>query len=114
MFCRVSRTNETLPRVEQLSVDVASEGAVEAGAAHGWHTLVYGMTLAVYSLPVLPGLMSYERQTLLGFMHAVSRSLRLSENDCRDLLDQLSPTLPSTMTPILGEDEDPRPPKLCF
>lgn len=88
--------------------------AVEAGTACGWHTLVYGMTLAVYSLPVLPGLMSYERQTLLGFMHAVARSLRLSESDCRDLLEKLSPALPSSMMPILGEDDDPRPSKLSF
>src|SRR6266516_3530699 len=29
--------------------------AVEEGAAQGWHTLVYGVTLSVYSLPVLQG-----------------------------------------------------------
>lgn len=82
--------------------------AVDDGVAHGWHTLVYGVTLSVYSLPVIQGLNSYEKQTLLGFMHAVSRTLKLSENDCRDLLEQLSPTLPQPMTPILGEDCNPR------
>lgn len=82
--------------------------AVDDGLAHGWHTLVYGVTLSVYSLPVIQGLNSYEKQTLLGFMHAVSRSLKLSENDCRDLLEQLSPTLPQPMAPILGEDCNPR------
>ena len=82
--------------------------AVESGLAHGWHTLVYGATLSIYSLPVLQGLVSYERQTLLGFIHAVARGLRLSETDCGNLIDQLSPTLPRISEPILGEEEDPR------
>jgi urease accessory protein UreF len=82
--------------------------AVDETIAHGWHTLVYGVTLSVYSLPVIQGLNSYEKQTLLGFMHAVSRTLRLSEADCRDLLDRLSPSLPHPTEPILGEDENPR------
>lgn len=88
--------------------------AVENGAAHGWHTVVYGVTLGVYSLPVLQGVLSYERQTLLGFMHAVSRSLRLSEQDCRNLLEELSPSLPESSDAILGDDELPRLPKQNF
>ena len=82
--------------------------AVDDKLAHGWHTLVYGVTLSVYSLPILQGLISYEKQTLLGFMHAVSRTLRLSENDCRDLLENLSPSLPHPTEPILGEEHPPR------
>ncbi len=82
--------------------------AVDDRLANGWHTLVYGLTLSVYSLPVLQGLVSYEKQTLLGFMHAVSRSLRLSENDCRNLLEQLSPSLPNATEPILSEEHSPR------
>lgn len=82
--------------------------AVDDGLANGWHTLVYGLTLSVYSLPVLQGLTSYEKQTLLGFMHAVSRTLKLSENDCRTLLEQLSPSLPNSPEPILGDDHPPR------
>ncbi|MEY2408868.1 MAG: hypothetical protein QOF48_1538 [Verrucomicrobiota bacterium] len=82
--------------------------AVESQMANGWHTLVYGVTLSVYSLPVLQGLVSYERQTLLGFIHAVARCLRLSETDSSNLVNQLSPTLPRKDEPILGEDEDPR------
>lgn len=89
--------------------------AVDSGLAHGWHTLVYGVTLAIYSLPILQGLGSYERQTLLGFIHAVSHSLRLSENDCRALLDDLAPALPRMPDAILGEDnESPRRPKASF
>ena len=87
--------------------------AVELGQAHGWHTIVFGLTLSVYSLPVVQGLFSYERQTLLGFMHAAARSLRLSERDCRDLIDELTPGLPRQMEVILGDD-DVRRPKLYF
>jgi hypothetical protein len=58
--------------------------------------------------------MSYERQTLLGFMHAAARTLRLSENDCRNLLEELSPSLPGPMQTLLGEDDDPRSPKVSF
>jgi urease accessory protein UreF len=88
--------------------------AVEEGRAHGWHTLVYGLTLSLYSLPVLQGLASYEKQTLLGFMHAVSRSLRLSEADCRKLLDQLTPSLPRWTESLLGEDEESLRSKLSY
>jgi urease accessory protein UreF len=89
--------------------------AVDGGQAHGWHTLVYGVTLAIYSLPVLQGLVSYERQTLMGFIHAVARSLRLTEQDCRAILDDLSPSLPRMPEAILGEDnESPRRPKVSF
>lgn len=82
--------------------------AVDKGLANGWHTLVYGTTLSVYSLPVIEGLNSYEKQTLLGFMHAVSHTLKLSEKDCRGLLEQLSPSLPSAPEAILGQDHPPR------
>src|SRR5271168_5343890 len=38
--------------------------AVESGRAGGWHTLVYGLTLAVYSFPLRQGLLHYARETL--------------------------------------------------
>jgi urease accessory protein UreF len=87
---------------------------VESGGAHGWHTLVYGLTLSIYSLPVLHGLASYEKQTLLGFMHAVAKSLRLSEGDCQNLLEQLAPSLPYPREAILGADDTPSRSKLSF
>lgn len=78
--------------------------AVEKGDATGWHTLVYGMTLAVYSVPLRQGLFSYARQTTRGFIHSASRSLRLSENESVNLLEEFSASLPDAveglMTPI--------------
>jgi hypothetical protein len=38
--------------------------AVETGRAEGWHTLVYGLTLALYSLPLRQGLLHYSQETL--------------------------------------------------
>jgi urease accessory protein UreF len=38
--------------------------AVEFGQANGWHTVVYGMTLALYSLPLRQGLLHYAQVTL--------------------------------------------------
>ena len=58
--------------------------AVESGEAHGWHTLVYGLTLAVYSLPLRQGLLGYAHQTTRGFIYSAARMLRLSEHQCRD------------------------------
>ena len=34
----------------------------------GWYTLVYGMTLVLYSLPLRQGLLGYASKTTMGFM----------------------------------------------
>jgi urease accessory protein UreF len=78
--------------------------AVENGEATGWHTLVYGMALAVYSVPLRQGLFGYARQTTRGFIHSAARSLRLSEIESGNLLEELSAGLPAAveglMTPL--------------
>ncbi len=63
--------------------------AVEAGEANAWHTLVYGLTLAVYSLPLRQGLAGYACHMTRGFIHAAARPLRLSERDSRTLVEDL-------------------------
>ena len=47
--------------------------AVEAGDAAGWHTVVYGLTLAVYSWPLRHGLFTYDRAALAGLALAAGR-----------------------------------------
>jgi len=61
------------------------EQAVQRGDAHGWHTLVYGVVLAVYSLPLRQGLLGYARQTLSGFLETGGARLHLRERDLRRL-----------------------------
>ncbi|HWX21945.1 MAG TPA: urease accessory UreF family protein [Candidatus Binatia bacterium] len=75
--------------------------AVETGQAHGWHTLVYGLTLSIYSLPLRQGLLGYAQQTTRGFIYSAARSLRLSERQCRRLFDELYAGLPGAVEELL-------------
>ncbi len=77
-------------------------GAVERGEAHGWHTLVYGLTLAVYSLPVRQGLLGYAHQTTRGFIYSAARMLRLSERQCRALFESLCAPLPEAVEGLVA------------
>jgi urease accessory protein UreF len=80
--------------------------AVESGEAHGWHTLVYGLTLAVYSLPLRQGLLGYAHQTMRGFIYSAARMLDLSERACRDLFDELCADLPLAIESQLKESAE--------
>ncbi len=75
--------------------------AVESGEAHGWHTLVYGLTLAVYSLPLRQGLLGYAHQTTRGFIYSAARMLHLSERQCRALFDSLCADLPEAVEALI-------------
>jgi urease accessory protein UreF len=75
--------------------------AVESGEAHGWHTLVYGLTLVLYSLPLRPGLLGYAHQTTRGFIHAAARSLQPTEAECRALFDEVCEPLPKAVEAMI-------------
>jgi urease accessory protein UreF len=77
--------------------------AVERNEAHAWHTLVYGLTLALYSMPLRQGLLGYGFQTTRGFIYAAAKSLRLSERDCRALLDELCAPLPKAVESLIAQ-----------
>ena len=77
--------------------------AVESGEAHGWHTLVYGLTLVVYSLPLRQGLLGYAHQTTRGFIHTAARSLSFSEAECRKLFDERCAPLPGAVDSLVGD-----------
>lgn len=79
--------------------------AVENGEAHGWHTLVYGLTLVLYSLPLRQGLLGYAHQTTRGFIHAAARSLKLTEADCRALFEELCEPLPAAVETLIAKDD---------
>jgi urease accessory protein UreF len=76
--------------------------AVEKGEARAWHTLVYGLTLMVYSLPLRQGLLGYAHQTVRGFIQAAARSLKLTEADCRELFEEICEPLPATVEGMVG------------
>ncbi len=75
--------------------------AVENHEAHGWHTLVYGLTLAVYSLPLRQGLLGYAHQTMRGFIHSAARSLHFMEADCHALFDEICAPLPAAVETLV-------------
>jgi urease accessory protein UreF len=77
--------------------------AVDAGLAHGWHTLVYGLTLEIYSLPLRQGLLGYAHQTTRGFIYSAARMLRLSERQCRELFEKLCGELPEAVEDLLRQ-----------
>jgi urease accessory protein UreF len=77
--------------------------AVETGEAQGWHTLVYGLTLEVYSMPLRQGLVGYAHQTVRSFLYSAARSLHLSERECRALFDDICSDLPTAIDVQLKE-----------
>ena len=76
--------------------------AVDSGQANGWHTVVFGVTLAIYSLPLRQGLILYARQTLEGFLHAAARPASLSAAQCARLMDELRNRLPRDVEQVLA------------
>lgn len=77
--------------------------AIERHEANGWHTLVYGLTLALYSMPLRQGLLGYGYQTTRGFIYSAARPLQLSEKDCRNLLEELCGNLPATVESLIAQ-----------
>ena len=83
---------------EALTIRVVDVGAglccvariPPAAAADRWHTVVYGVILAVYSIPLRQGLMQYGELTLRGFVQAAGRSLRLDAAQRARWLEQSS------------------------
>jgi len=76
--------------------------AVESGQATGWHTVVFGMTLAVYSWPLRHGLLTYGRETLTALAFA-ARPDTVSESACVDILNPLFLQLPEAIEQALAE-----------
>lgn len=81
---------------------------VERGEAHGWHTLVYGLTLAVYSLPLRQGLLGYAQQTTRGFIQAAARSLPATEAEYREVFDALCALLPAAVDSLISQGQPTR------
>ena len=78
--------------------------AVEDGEAHGWHTLVFGVFLAQYSLPLRQGLLLYSHRTLGGFLASASGALQLELAPSEDIFtaatEPLSPAVNELLAPV--------------
>jgi urease accessory protein UreF len=78
--------------------------AIEAGEASGWHTAVYGLTLAIYSLPPRQGLLTYVRQTLTGFARSASRNIQLPEAGLALLVDTTCDKIPQAIGALVDAE----------
>ena len=78
--------------------------AVEDGEAHGWHTLVFGVFLAQYSLPLRQGLLLYSQRTLGGFLASASGPLQLelatTEKIFTVTTEPLAPAVSELLAPV--------------
>src|SRR5437773_9898888 len=81
--------------------------AVQAGEAHAWHTVVYGLILSLYSLPPRQGLLSYAQQTMRGFVRSAAGHLQLSLAECEDLMSEAEACFPETVNMLLKSAAGP-------
>jgi urease accessory protein UreF len=100
--CRVGQRqlSKLRPMRDQRVVQRYLE-AIAEGKARGWHTIVYGVSLAMFSLPLRQGLQHYAEQTTHGFIQSAARSLRLRENECEALLAAQSSEIPGAIASLL-------------
>ncbi len=76
--------------------------SVDSGEAHAWHTLVYGITLASFSLPLRQGLLNYSEKVLDGFVIPASERLALTEIQTQELLGKTRSGIPHAMELAMG------------
>lgn len=76
--------------------------AVENGEAHGWHTFVFGVFLAQYSLPLRQGLLCYSHRTLDGFLESASAALRLPVAVGDELFSEVAASVPAAVNELLA------------
>ena len=81
--------------------------AVDAGEAHGWHTVVYGLFLGVYALPLRQGLLHYASQALGGFVDRAAGSLALTHQQSQELHEEAFLTIPKTVQTLLAPQGQP-------
>lgn len=80
------------------------QAAVDAGQAQGWHPVVYGVVLSVFSIPVRTGLANYAQQTLDGFLRSSSRSLPIAEESLRALSRTLLEPVPERVNEVVRSE----------
>lgn len=82
--------------------------AAEAGEAHAWHVLVYGLVLAVFSLPLRQGLLNYAQQTMQGFIGSAAARLELSPAQGDAVFADCAADLPAHVEAVLQPIAEPR------
>lgn len=68
--------------------------AIEAGEGSGWHSLVAGVALGLYSLPLRQGLMDYALHTFWNVVGQAATPAGLTSGEAVALVNELSADLP--------------------
>jgi urease accessory protein UreF len=71
--------------------------AVDSNEVFAWHTLIYGVTLASFSIPLRQGLFGYCEQVISGFVNAAARNIPFSEVEGQNLVEEICRTIPKSM-----------------
>jgi urease accessory protein UreF len=74
--------------------------AVETEEAHGWHFLIAGAALALYSLPLRQGLMDYALHTLWNAVGQAAPRMGLKRSEASELVQTLAADLPAQLQSI--------------
>lgn len=85
---RLLRDNRFIQRYRQAVLD---------GKAHAWHTLVYGVVLETYSIPLRQGLLHYGVKTVNGFLGNAARALDLTSQICGELENEIVLGIPAVI-----------------
>ena len=80
--------------------------AVDSSRAGGWHTLVYGLTLAVYSFPLRQGLLHYARETISGLARAATEPENIFDVPGQEMLETILARLPGAVEQVVPACDD--------
>jgi urease accessory protein UreF len=81
--------------------------ALDREEVHAWHTLVYGVTVWLFSLPLQQGLLGYGRQVTRGFIRAARSEAGLSEIEGLELFAELANPLAVSVPQVLAATVKP-------
>ncbi|MBC8002057.1 MAG: hypothetical protein H7X97_05670 [Opitutaceae bacterium] len=81
--------------------------ALDSGDATGWHTIVYGVMLSLYSIPLRQGLLHYATQTQASLIQSAGRCFKITDEDRTALLDQINVGIISRIETVLGPQSGP-------
>ncbi len=81
--------------------------AVDSAQAQAWHTLVFGLTLFIYSLPLRQGLCHYAEQTMFALADIAARRAGLNPVECRQIAVKVLSGLPSAIEKTLVPQDSP-------
>lgn len=75
--------------------------AVNEGRANGWHLLVAGVALGLYSIPLRQGLLDYALHTFWNVAGQAAPEIGLTSDDCALLVNELSRDLPQRIQSLI-------------